>query len=94
MQRVSSRLSYHDAAPVLSVARLRKFLSHTSFQAHRKQLLRLHGELHRQLVEHLPGIAVHDESHSLLRIQPPLVTVEKLVVAYLGRCGLVLHHGT
>ena len=90
MQRVSSRLSYHDAAPVLSVARLRKFLSHTSFQAHRKQLLRLHGELHR----HLPGIAVHDESHGLLRIQPPLVTVEKLVVAYLGRRGLVLHHGT
>ena len=58
-----------------------RILSHCSFKRHAKKLLCLDGKLHRQLVEHLLGIAVHDEAHGLLGGDATLVAVEELVFA-------------
>ena len=58
-----------------------RILSHCSFKRYAKKLLCLDGKLHRQLVEHLLGIAVHDEAHGLLCGYATLVTVEELVFA-------------
>ena len=55
------------------------FLSYCSLQRYTKQLLCLHSKLHRQLVEHILGIAVYDESYSLLCWDATLVAVEELV---------------
>lgn len=56
-------------------------LSHRSFQRHAEELLCLDGKLHGQLVEHLLGVAVHDQAHGLLCGYATLVTVEELVFA-------------
>src|SRR5207249_9154110 len=47
-------------------------------QAHREELLRLHGELHRQVQEHLLAEAVHDHVRRILRRDPALLAVEQL----------------
>jgi len=68
-------------------------LSDASFQAHAQQLLRLDGELHRQLAEDLLAEAVHDHVDRVLERDAALLAVEELVLADLrGRC-LVLVNG-
>ena len=54
-----------------------------TLQGYAEQFLRLNGELHRQFVEHLFGIAVDDESDGLLGTYSSLVAVEQLVLGYL-----------
>ena len=51
-----------------------------SFKRYAEQLLGLDGELHGQLVEHILGIAVDDQPHSLLHGNAALVAVEELVL--------------
>ena len=55
------------------------YLSHGSLKRHTQQFLRLHGKLHRKLVEHILGVAVDNESDSLLCRNATLVAVEQLV---------------
>src|SRR2546427_2276517 len=59
-------------------------------QAHREELLGLHGELHRQVQEDLLAEAVHDHVRRVLRGNPALLAVEQLVVPNLRRGRLVL----
>src|SRR6185437_4704676 len=66
-------------------------LSHTSFQAHAQQLLRLHREFHRQFAEHLLTESVHDHRNRVFRLQPALLQIKQLVFADLRRRRLVLH---
>ena len=68
-------------------------LSHAPLQRHGEQLLRLDGELHGQLVEHLLGVAVDDEAHGVFGGDAALVAVEYLVFADFRRGGFVLHDG-
>src|SRR5881394_3141856 len=73
-------------------------LTDASFEGDAKQLLRLHRELHRQLLEHLAAEAAYDHRHCVLGAQPALLAVEDLVLAdlrrrrfVLERSGVVLH---
>src|SRR6185503_15199016 len=61
-----------------------------ALEADAEQLLRLHGELHRQLAEDLLAEAVDDHRDRVLRLQAALPAVEQLVLSDLGRRGLVL----
>src|SRR4029077_16877072 len=64
-------------------------------QAHAQQLLRLDGELHRQVQEHLLAEAVDDHVYRGLRGQAALLAVKNLVLADLrgGRLVLPLRAG-
>src|SRR2546427_2133401 len=62
-------------------------------QAHREQLLGLHGELHREVQEDLLAEAVYDHVRRVLRRDPPLLAVEELVVPDLRGRRLVLELG-
>src|SRR2546422_107839 len=62
-------------------------------QAHREQLLGLHGELHREVQEDLLAEAVHDHVRRVLRREPALLAVEQLVVPDLRGRRLVLELG-
>src|SRR3989337_1044363 len=62
-------------------------------QADLDQLLRLHGELHRQVQKDLLAEAVHDHVRRVLRREAALLAVENLVVADLRGRRLVLHLG-
>src|SRR5512143_3028975 len=64
--------------------------SNASFQTDAQKLLRLHGELHRQLLEHLFAEPVHDHRDRVLGIEAPLLAVKDLIFADLGRGGLML----
>src|ERR1039458_9034869 len=65
-------------------------LPYASFQTHAEQLLRLHGELHRQLAEHFLAEPVHDHRNRVFARDPALPAIENLVLADLRRRGLVL----
>src|SRR5688500_6470051 len=54
-------------------------LPDTPLQTHPQQLLRLHRELHRQLLEYFLAEPVHDERDRVLRVEPALLAVEDLV---------------
>src|SRR2546425_5992102 len=56
-----------------------------------EQPLRLHGELHRQLLEDFFAEPVDDHGHRVLGRQAALLGVEDLVLADLGGGRLVLH---
>ena len=56
-------------------------LSDRSFKSDLKQALRLYGKFHRQLVHHLFGISVYDQSHRLFSGDAALVAVEQLILA-------------
>src|SRR3989475_6413829 len=62
-------------------------------QAHREELLGLHGELHREVQEDLLAEAVHDHVRRVLRSEPALLAVEQLVVPNLRGRRLVLELG-
>src|SRR6476619_2249146 len=66
-------------------------LTHGAFQAHRKQLLRLDGELHRQFLQDLLAEPVDDQVHRILLRQTALATIEQLVISNLRGGRLVLH---
>ena len=67
--------------------------AHAAFECDAEQLLCLDSELHRELVDDLLGVTVHDEADGFLCIDAALVEVEELVLRYFaGRC-LVLHDG-
>src|SRR5688500_14950698 len=65
--------------------------ANAALQADAEQLLRLHRELHGQLLEHLLAEAVHDHVDGVLRGETALLEVEDLVLADLRGGGLVLH---
>ena len=67
--------------------------AHRALKTDTEQLLRLGGKLHRQLVEHVLGIAVDDEPDGVLHGDAALVAVEKLVFGYLACGGFVLDDG-
>src|SRR3972149_82258 len=68
-------------------------LADAALEADAEQLLRLHGKLHRQLIEDLPGEAIDDHRDRILGREPALPEVEDLVLADLGRGCLMLHPG-
>src|SRR6266571_4161315 len=55
-------------------------LPNTAFQTDAEQPLRLHGELHGQLLEDFPAEAVHDHADGVLGRQAALLAVEDLVL--------------
>src|ERR1700755_3103838 len=61
----------------LSVLRL----TDAAFQADADELLRPHGELHRQLLQDVAAESVDDHRDCFFRAQAALATVEELVVA-------------
>src|SRR5215468_787638 len=67
--------------------------AHRAFEREPEQVLRLDGELHRQLAEHLLAEAVHDHRDGVLLGEPALAAVEELVVADLRGRRLVLDGG-
>ena len=69
------------------------FLSDRAFEGDAEQLLGFDGELHGQLVEHLFGIAVDDQSDGILGGDAALVAVEELVLADFGGGSLVFNDG-
>src|SRR3954447_9772967 len=69
-------------------AAARRPLPDAAFQAHAQQLLRFHGELHRELLEHFLTEAVHDHRDRVFRVEAALLQVEDLVLADLRRGGL------
>src|SRR5947207_4307660 len=69
-------------------------LTDASFEGDAKQLLRLHRELHRQLLEHLAAEAAYDHRHCVLGAQSPLLAVEDLVLADLRCRSLMLQSGS
>src|SRR5438552_6793728 len=56
-------------------------LSNTPFKADAEQLARFDGNFHRQFLQHLLTGAVDDRGHGVFSREPPLLTVEDLVVA-------------
>src|SRR5262249_31554644 len=62
-----------------------------AFQTHPEQLLRLDGELHRQVEEDLLAEAVDDQVDGVLGREAALLAIEDLVLADLRRRSLVLH---
>src|SRR5689334_489311 len=77
----------------IAIAYLVGPLSDAAFQTHSEQLLRLDGELHRQVEEHLLAEAVDDHVDRVFRRQTALLAVENLVLADLRRGCLMLHLG-
>src|SRR5262245_26544083 len=71
----------------------RFILSHAAFQADRDQLLRLDGEFHRQLLQHVLDEAIDHQRHRLLLRQAPLLAIEQRVLGNLRGGGLVLEYG-
>src|SRR5438874_13686790 len=55
--------------------------SNTPFEADAEQLACFDGKFHRQLLQHLLREAVDDRGHGVFSREPPLLTVEDLVVA-------------
>src|SRR5947209_7928766 len=72
---------------------MRRVLSHTPLEADRDQLLRLDGELHWQLLQHVANEAVDDQSRCLFAREPALLAIEELVLGDFRRGRLVLEHG-
>src|SRR5581483_4271111 len=72
-----------------SISSIGNISSHRAFQAHGEQVLRLHGELHRQLLEHRLAEAADDHVHGVLCRDSALETIKELVVADLRSTGLV-----
>src|SRR4051812_44623705 len=66
-------------------------LPHASLQADAQEFLRLDGELHRQVQEHLLAETVDDHVDRVLGREAALLAVENLVLADLRRARLVLH---
>mmetsp|Transcript_11451 Transcript_11451/g.39820 ORF Transcript_11451/g.39820 Transcript_11451/m.39820 type:complete len:260 (-) Transcript_11451:476-1255(-) len=65
--------------------------AHRALELEAHELVHLRRELERQLVEHVPAEPRYDHPHSLLRVDPPLLEVEELLLANLARARLVLH---
>src|SRR5437667_740856 len=65
-------------------------LTNATFEANGKEFLRLDGEFHRQLFQHLFAETVDDERQRVLAREAALVAIEHLVVADLRRRRLVL----
>src|SRR5258707_8373783 len=53
----------------------------TAFEAHRQQLLRLDGELHRQLLQDFLAKSVDDQRQRILVLDAALAAIEQLVLA-------------
>src|SRR5690349_13222973 len=69
-----------------------RWSANRAFQADRDQLLSLDGELHRQLLQHVPHEAVDDERGRLLLGEAALLAVELLLLGDLRGRRLVLEH--
>ena len=65
-------------------------LPNASLETHTQQLLRFHGELHRQFPEYLFAKTVDDHADGVLDRQSSLTEVEDLIFTYLRSSGLVL----
>src|SRR5580704_10176320 len=55
-------------------------LADTTFETDRQQLLRLDGELHRQLLQHFLAEPVDDQRQRVLIAQSALAAIEQLVL--------------
>src|SRR5947209_1457296 len=66
--------------------------SNTSLEADRDQFLRLDGELHRQVLQHVLHESIDDERHGFLRREPALHAVEQRILGDLRGCRLVLEN--
>src|SRR5436190_5821681 len=66
-------------------------LADAAFQTDAEELLRFHGELHRQLTEDLPAESADDQVHGVLGREAALAAIEDLVLVDLRGGRLVLH---
>src|SRR3954453_1805780 len=66
--------------------------AHAALQADRDQLLRLHGEFHGELLQHILDETVDDKRHRVFRREAALPAVEKCVLGDFRGRGLVLEH--
>src|SRR5262245_29368848 len=69
----------------------RRALSDASLQTNAQKLLRLDGELHWQLAEHLLAESAHDHRHGVFGRDSPLAAIEELILADLRGRGLMFH---
>ena len=67
--------------------------SDAPLQGDTEELLRLDGKFHRELVHHLAGVPVDNQSHGLFGRDAALLAIEKLLFANFARRRLVFHHG-
>jgi hypothetical protein len=79
LSRLTIGLDFSYSITSLDVSSITLLLPYCSFERHTEQLLGLDGKLHGQLVEHLLGVAVDDESHGILGGNATLVAIEELV---------------
>src|SRR6266568_1487380 len=66
-------------------------LPNAAFQTHTQQLLRFHGKLHRQFLEHALTESIHNHRYSVFALDPALTQIEHLIFANLRSRSLVLH---
>src|SRR3989454_11439104 len=84
------RISFPSAVAWRSVISSRG-LPNGPLQADAQEVLGLHGELHRQLLEDFLAESVDDHGDGVLGGETPLLAVEDLILADLRRGRLVLH---
>ena len=66
-------------------------LADAAFETDAEKLLRFHGKLHRQLAKDLFAETIDDQRYRILRRNPALPAVEKLIFADFRSRSLVLH---
>ena len=75
------------------VIRWGDFLSYGAFQCDLQQFLSLDGKLHGELVHHLLGVAVHNETDGFFGRYAALLAIEDLLLVDFRGCGLVFECG-
>ena len=68
-------------------------LSNSTFERYAQEFLCLYGKLHRQLIEHILGIAIDDQANCLLGRNASLIAIEELVFRNLRGSRLMLKYG-
>ena len=62
---------------------------HAPLEADCDKLLRLHGKLHRQFLQHVAAEPIDQKGYSLLFGQAALTAIKQLIIRELGRCCLM-----
>ena len=76
-----ANLQQTHPSPRVPSSSLHGLSSDAAFQAHAQQLLRLDRKLHWQFAKHLFAEAIDDHRYRVLRLQPPLLQIKKLILA-------------
>ena len=66
-------------------------LPHAAFEGDAEEALGFDGKFHWELLHHVAGVTVDDESHGVFGANAALVAVENLVLIDFTGSGLMLH---